>query len=61
VLLDPPGHPNLWEIERLTYAVKVSPHSLQDLIVATHGAVQHELQSDNIAQVLHPGGVQRVK
>lgn len=53
VLLDPHGHSNVWEIERFTYAVKVSPHSLQDVIVATHGVVERELQSDNIAQVLH--------
>ena len=53
VLLDPHGHSNVWEIERFTYAVKVSPHPLQDAIVASHGVVERELQSDNIAQVLH--------
>ena len=54
VLLDPHGHSNVWEIERFTYAVKVSPRPSQEAIVARHGVVQREIQkSDNVAQVVH--------
>ncbi|MGZ8394560.1 MAG: esterase/lipase family protein [Nitrospira sp.] len=53
VLLDPHGHSNVWEIERFAYAVKVSPHPPHEAIVARHGAVQRELESDNVAQVVH--------
>lgn len=53
VLLDPHGHSNVWEIERFTYAVKVSPQSVHDTIMARHGVVQREIQSDNVAQVVH--------
>ncbi len=53
VLLDPHGHSNVWEIERFTYAVKVSPHPSDDAIVAKHGVVQREIQSDNVAQIIH--------
>lgn len=53
VLLDPYGHSNVWEIERFTYSVKVSPHSAQTSISARHGFVQRDIQSDNVARVVH--------
>ncbi|MBA3754143.1 MAG: hypothetical protein H0X01_08420 [Nitrospira sp.] len=53
VMLDPHGHSNVWEIERFTYAVKVSPHPAHEAIVARHGVAQREIQSDNVAQVVH--------
>jgi pimeloyl-ACP methyl ester carboxylesterase len=47
----PHGHPNIWELERFTMAVKVSPALPGSEVLAQHGGKQRIVAHDNVAAI----------
>ena len=47
----PHGHPNIWEVERFTMSVKVTPAAPGSEVMAHHGPKQRSVKYDNVATV----------